>query len=44
MILKSLKVENWGCLVGEVQMDYFAAGTKVIYGPNGSGKILLANP
>ena len=44
MILRSLKVQNWGCLVGEVQMADFAAGTNVIYGPNGSGKILLANP
>ena len=41
MILISLKVQNWGCLVGEVQMADFAAEASLIYGPNGSGKSTL---
>jgi DNA repair exonuclease SbcCD ATPase subunit len=41
MILKSLRVQNWGCLVGEVQMADFAAEVNLIYGPNGSGKSTL---
>ena len=41
MILISLKVQNWGCLVGEVQMADFAAEANLIYGPNGSGKSTL---
>ena len=41
MILKSLTVRHWGCLITGVYLDDFSAGANIIYGPNESGKSTL---
>ena len=41
MILHSLSVSNWRCILGSITVGPFVEGVNVIYGPNGTGKSTL---
>lgn len=41
MILRSLTVEGWRCLVGPVTVGPFDEGINVLHAPNASGKSTL---
>ena len=41
MILKSIKVANWRCLLGTVDVPSFSEGITILFAPNGTGKTTL---
>lgn len=41
MILHSIKVENWRCLLGETEVGPFSERLNVLYAPNATGKSTL---
>ncbi|NLB84422.1 MAG: AAA family ATPase, partial [Synergistaceae bacterium] len=41
MILHSITVENWRCLVGETTVGPFSEGLNILYAPNATGKSTL---
>ena len=41
MILHSIKVENWRCLLGETEVGPFSDRLNVLYAPNATGKSTL---
>lgn len=43
MILKSLTVRHWGCLIGGVHLAGFVEGINIIHGPNESGKSTIVD-
>lgn len=41
MILHSIRVRNWRCILGELSLEGLPMGVSVVFAPNGSGKSSL---
>ena len=41
MILRSIEISGWRCILGSVAVGPFSDGLNIIYGPNGTGKTSL---